>query len=377
MNHIPFTRKFRQFRFLVKQLNQQIKSGIFQQFSSTKKRQLINKLNRLMQQLQQAVPTHRIRRSIAKATFLLALGTATSVQAQSFAAPEKNPYNLQSSAEFFASTFVDIDNDGDLDLYVSGYPANVNELGLYFVENIGSAATPQFTANHVPDAFDFQAFENIVTADFADIDNDGDFDMFVGIGEDETYTGSSIEYLENIGTAEAPLFASNINNPFGLVNTSGISLPKLMDIDADGDMDLFVSEYYGKVRFFENIGSPESPLFTAPIENPFGISTQDNVNGELTLLDFADLDNDGDMDLVVNNINMPCFIYENTLDSEAGNYLKYNLKRRRLIILGLAHKSRLLRATNNFTTKMYPPEDLNRVWILGQILGLVQPRWLM
>lgn len=41
---------------------------------------------------------------------------------------------------------------------------------------------------------------------------------------------------------------------------------------------------------------------------------------------YGDLDNDGDLDLIVNNVNQPVFVYENKLDSTKNNFLKVSFK---------------------------------------------------
>ncbi|MCR9290602.1 MAG: T9SS type A sorting domain-containing protein [Bacteroidetes bacterium] len=72
-------------------------------------------------------------------------------------------------------------------------------------------------------------------------------------------------------------------------------IPKMVDIDDDGDLDLFITEYLGTSQFFENIGTPESPAFANPIANPFGIQT---TYAYFSFFDFADMDGDGDQDLL-------------------------------------------------------------------------------
>ncbi|WP_420400484.1 VCBS repeat-containing protein [Flagellimonas sp.] len=54
----------------------------------------------------------------------------------------------------------------------------------------------------------------------------------------------------------------------------------------------------------------------------WGMNEVSNSNGAA----YADLDNDGDLDMIVNNINKPAFIYENQADELGGNYLSIRLK---------------------------------------------------
>ena len=43
---------------------------------------------------------------------------------------------------------------------------------------------------------------------------------------------------------------------------NGEAAPDFCDIDADGDLDLFIGEYTGWVEFYKNIGNANSPDFT-------------------------------------------------------------------------------------------------------------------
>jgi len=105
----------------------------------------------------------------------------------------------------------------------------------------------------------------------------------------------AMQFFQNTGSEATPEFAAPIQNPFGLSSTYNLAIPAFADVDKDGDMDLLVGEDYGAMQYFQNTGTAIIPLFAPPQENPFGlVSTYYNA-----LPAFADLDADGDQDLLV------------------------------------------------------------------------------
>ena len=136
---------------------------------------------------------------------------------------------------------------------------------------------------------------------FADLDGDGDQDLLVG-----EYYGK-MQYFENTGSATAPSFAAPQLNPFGLVSTYYNAFPAFADLDNDGDMDMLAGEYYGAMKYFENTGSATAPQFAAPLVNPFGLDS----TYYLAFPAFADLDDDGDLDLLVGEMYGAMQYFEN------------------------------------------------------------------
>jgi len=167
-------------------------------------------------------------------------GSATS---PAFASPVTNPFGIAAitSGPAALPALADMDGDADMDLFAGLYAGE-----MYYYQNTGSVTAPAFAAP-VLDPFGFTARREIAVPAVTDLDLDGDRDLLVG----EYY--ANLTYFQNTGSATAPAFASPSTNPFGLTAASSdYAFPAFADIDADGDADLFVAEGGGAIQFFEN-----------------------------------------------------------------------------------------------------------------------------
>ena len=97
------------------------------------------------------------------------------------------------------------------------------------------------------------------------------------------------------------------------------SMSRFVDIDDDGDDDLFVGKADGRIAFFHNQGSTATPFFKLITEDLVviheGVDKQSNAILIQTILDvgnnaapeFVDIDNDGDFDLLIGFQRWPYF----------------------------------------------------------------------
>lgn len=199
-------------------------------------------------------------------------------------------------------SLIDIDADGDLDLVVG----NQNGKLTYF-ENTGTESDPEFTrqtGSHNP----FKGIDvgRASAPILIDIDGDGDLDLVVG------KRNGKLKYFENTGNDSDPEFTRRmgLRNPFKGIKVGRGSTPNLIDIDGDGDLDLVVGKRNGKLEYFENTGNDSDPEFTKRTgrHNPFkGIKV-----GRASAPSLIDIDGDGDLDLVVGKWNGKLKFFENT-----------------------------------------------------------------
>jgi hypothetical protein len=139
----------------------------------------------------------------------------------------------------------------------------------------------------------------LIASTFADIDADGDFDL---LGSFSDFGGAYVFFgCENIGSATSPLFTSPTLAPFGLPASlaNGFVLAvDCVDLDDDGDFDFTASLGVGDTNpsflYFENESSNALPAFGDPILSPFGLNSGDSESYVFTL--FSDIDGDGDCD---------------------------------------------------------------------------------
>ena len=221
--------------------------------------------------------------------------TGTSVSPV-FATVQDSPFGIVNTVATEMPTFVDLDNDGDLD-----YVSFEGSAGLfYYSENTGTAASPAFGTAAL-NTFGLNAIGGsypIASISFGDLDGDGDLDMLCG----ERTTTSGFKYFENTGTVSAPAFSAFQSNPFSLrkvLETSPNAISNfaaLVDLNGDGDLDLMSSVQYQQVfLYFENIGTSTSSIeenvalegismYPNPASTQLTIDTEDKIES-ITIFD--------------------------------------------------------------------------------------------
>ncbi len=173
-----------------------------------------------------------------------------------------------------ANAFADMDNDGDLDLFV-GFNGTPNRL----YENVGGEFRDIAAARGVADARATRA------AAWSDVDADGDPDLLVGF---TAGAGPVLRLYRNDGgrftdiTAEAGL----------IVESGAVRQPVFLDVDADGDLDLFIAFRDRPNMLFRNAGG----TFT-DVAASVGLADARKSVGAV----WFDYQQDGDFDVYVAN----------------------------------------------------------------------------
>merc|ERR1740121_1142441 len=178
------------------------------------------------------------------------------------------------SGQSFGVAMADVDGDGDLDVFVTN-SGSANEF--YINDGQGNFVDAAESSGLAVARFASRG------AAFADVNGDGKLDLFMS-----AYGDANLLMLGD-GTGR---FAEKVDA--GLSDMGSGQGACFADIDADGDLDLFVANFGESDRLYLNDGLGVFTDATAAA----GVES-DGVNGFGCV--FGDFDEDGDLDLYVNN----------------------------------------------------------------------------
>lgn len=220
----------------------------------------------------------------------------------------------------------DINNDGQLDIGVLDMVAEdnfrqkanmsgMNPAAFWKVVEDGGHYQYMFNTLHlnVGDGYlsDIAQLGGVAATDWswsvllADWDNDGWKDMFItnGLMRDIRNKDASKKFADQIESAVFKYLQKNPNNPENKGIWDIVDVEKALEVTPSEKLSNYIFKNNGDLTFSKKM-------------DDWGVNQKTFSNGA----SYADLDNDGDLDLVVSNINDQAFVYENQASGQ--NYLR-------------------------------------------------------
>lgn len=198
--------------------------------------------------------------------------------------------------------FFDHDGDGLMDILVADYgyfaPGGLYPSKVLLLRNTGTATSPAFEI--VTDDYMDLSTSGIGQAmypAFADLDNDGDQDMYVGELQGKLY------YFENIATgpvADFVLTTPQVPDAGGTaIDVGQWAKPQFFDVDGDGRIDMLVGERNGNINYYRNIGTVSAPEWTLVNDTLGGVVVNEWWNITGYSVPFMFLNDAGERELLV------------------------------------------------------------------------------
>jgi len=189
---------------------------------------------------------------------------------------------------------VDVDNDGDADLVVTGWTGTTR-----LFRNDGNCAFSDRTAD-----LNLGAPMDANACAAADADGDGWVDLFLT----DEHGSNRLFINRGDGTFRDATGAS------GLASDGNGQAAAFSDIDRDGRPDLYVCNWFKPDRFYRNLGNGRFRSMDLGLEV---CRKTWNSNG----VSFADVDNDGDFDLFVSRRDGDAGLYRNGTAAGDSNWM--------------------------------------------------------
>lgn len=182
---------------------------------------------------------------------------------------EDNPFLAISNIGQARFAFADIDEDGDQDLFTGIMESGADSVQYYRNDNgtFSQQTGPWNSVTKEGNPLHGLAIGYSIKPCFVDFDNDGDMDVFMGASVFPTY--QPIHYYVNDGEGNFTDASASITLSPPPSPSEGFFSPALTDVDADGDFDLVVGTFNsGELRFYQQ---------TAPLEFTEGVGSWDPI----------------------------------------------------------------------------------------------------